>query len=111
MIKVLSIDIDYCFPAVEDWPNNNNELWEEWHPYTKWKQYFEKYPDLNDRTRIIDEECLDYMLETYKIGSVPAIVINNKYKISGSMAKTYARMIEISEYIIRMERESRAKYE
>ena len=51
------------------------------------------------------------MLETYKIGSVPAIVINNKYKISGSMAKTYARMIEISEYIIRMERESRAKYE
>ena len=53
----------------------------------------------------------NYMLETYKIGSVPAIIINNKYKISGSMAKTYERMIEISEYIIRMERESRAKYE
>ena len=51
------------------------------------------------------------MLETYKIGSVPAIIINNKYKISGSMAKTYDRMIEISEYIIGIERESRAKYE
>ena len=53
----------------------------------------------------------NYMLETYKIGSVPAIVINNKYKISGSMAKTYDRMIEISEYIIGIERENRAKYE
>ena len=53
----------------------------------------------------------NYMLETYKIGSVPAIIINNKYKISGSMAKTYDRMIEISEYIVGIERENRAKYE
>lgn len=51
----------------------------------------------------------NYMLETYKIGSVPAIIINNKYKISGSMAKTYDRMIEISEYIIDLERKNRAK--
>ena len=65
MTKVLSIDIDYCFPAVDDWPNDNNELWEEWHPYTKWTNYFTKYTDLNDRSKIIDEECLDYMLETY----------------------------------------------
>ena len=49
------------------------------------------------------------MLETYKIDSVPAIIINNKYKISGSMAKTYDRMIEISEYIIDLERKNRAK--
>ena len=53
----------------------------------------------------------NYMLETYKIDSVPAIIINNKYKISGSMAKTYGRMIEISEYIVGIERENRAKYE
>lgn len=65
MKKVLSIDIDYCFPSVDDWPNDNNELWEEWHPYTKWTQYFTKYTDLNDRSKIIDEECLDYLLETY----------------------------------------------
>ena len=45
MTKVLSIDIDYCFPAVDDWPNDNNELWEEWHPYTKWTNYFTKYTD------------------------------------------------------------------
>jgi|TARA_B100000902_G_scaffold310710_1_gene300393 thiol:disulfide interchange protein DsbA len=51
----------------------------------------------------------NYMLETYKIDSVPAIIINNKYKISGSMAKTYDRMIEISEYIIDLERKNRAK--
>ena len=55
MKKVLSIDIDYCFPSVDDWPNDNNELWEEWHPYTKWTQYFTKYTDLNDRSKIIDE--------------------------------------------------------
>ena len=53
----------------------------------------------------------NYMLETYKIDSVPAIIINNKYKISGNMAKTYDRMIEISEYIVGIERENRAKYE
>ena len=53
----------------------------------------------------------NYMLETYKIDSVPAIIINNKYKITGSMAKTYDRMIEISEYIVGIERENRAKYE
>ena len=49
----------------------------------------------------------NYMLETYKIDSVPAIIINNKYKISGSMAKTYDRMIEISEYIIDLEDKKR----
>ena len=65
MKKVLSIDIDYCFPAVEEWPNEDNELWEEWHPYTKWVEYFQRYPDLNDRDKIIDDDCLDYMLETY----------------------------------------------
>tara|TARA_B100000902_G_scaffold309813_1_gene299292 strand:+ start:3837 stop:4682 length:846 start_codon:yes stop_codon:yes gene_type:complete len=65
MKKVLSIDIDYCFPAVEDWPNDDNELWDEWHPYTKWVEYFQRYPELNDRDKIIDDDCLDYMLETY----------------------------------------------
>ncbi len=53
----------------------------------------------------------NYMLETYKIDSVPAIIINNKYKISGRMAKSYERMLKISEYIVGMERENRAKYE
>ena len=53
----------------------------------------------------------NYMLETYKIDSVPAIIINNKYKISGSMAKSYQRMLKISEYIVGIERENRAKYE
>ena len=53
----------------------------------------------------------NYMLETYKIDSVPAIIINNKYKISGRMAKSYDRMLKISEYIVGMERENRAKYE
>ena len=49
----------------------------------------------------------NYILETYKIDSVPAIIINDKYKISGRMAKTYGRMLEISEYIIDLERSNR----
>ena len=49
----------------------------------------------------------NYQLETYKIDSVPAIIINDKYKISGRMAKTYGRMLEISEYIIDLERSNR----
>jgi len=51
----------------------------------------------------------NYMLETYKIDSVPAVIINDKYKISGRMAKTYARMIKISDYIIELERSKKAK--
>jgi thiol:disulfide interchange protein DsbA len=51
----------------------------------------------------------NYLLESYKIDSVPAIIINNKYRISGKMAKTYSRMLEISEYIIDLERASRIK--
>ena len=50
----------------------------------------------------------NYMLETYKIDSVPAIIINDKYKISGRMAKSYERMIEISKHIIDLERQKRA---
>ena len=51
----------------------------------------------------------NYILETYKIDSVPAVIINDKYKISGRMAKTYARMIEISDYIIELERSKKVK--
>jgi hypothetical protein len=64
-MKVLSIDIDYAFPTVDEWPNDDNELWDEWHPWTKWDFYFKKYPDLNNRETIIDEQCLDYLLDTY----------------------------------------------
>ena len=64
-MKVLSIDIDYCFPNVEDWPNEDNELWDEWHPAAKWDNYFKAYPDLNCRENIVDEKCLDYMIETF----------------------------------------------
>ena len=64
-MKVLSIDIDYAFPAVENWPNDDNELWDEWHPSTKWTEYFSKYPELEKRESSIDEGCLDYMLDTF----------------------------------------------
>ena len=64
-MKVLSIDIDYAFPNVENWPNEDNELWDEWHPPTKWSTYFSKYPDINTRDNIIDQQCLDYMLDTF----------------------------------------------
>ena len=51
----------------------------------------------------------NYRLETYEIDSVPAIIINDKYKISGRMAKTYERMLSISKYIIDLERKNRSK--
>jgi len=51
----------------------------------------------------------NYKLETYEIDSVPAIIINDKYKISGRMAKTYERMLSISKYIIDLERKNRLK--
>lgn len=64
-MKVLSIDIDYAFPTVDEWPNEDNEMFSEWHPYTKWYYYFLRYPFLNTREKIIDEECLDYLLDTF----------------------------------------------
>ena len=64
-MKVLSIDIDYVFDTVDDWPNEDNEMWDNWHPTSKWHYYFCKYPDLNDREKIVNEENLEYLLETY----------------------------------------------
>jgi len=64
-MKVLSIDIDYSFPTVDEWPNEDNEMFSEWHPYTKWYYYFLRYPFLNTREKIIDEKCLDYLIETF----------------------------------------------
>lgn len=51
----------------------------------------------------------NYLLETYQIDSVPAMIINDKYKISGRMAKTYERMLEISEFIINLEKKKRSE--
>lgn len=72
--------------------------------------------DVEKAKKIISSESVskkvqeaNYLLESYKIDSVPAIIINNKYRISGRMAKTYSRMLEISEYIIDLERASRIK--
>ena len=64
-MKVLSIDIDYVFDTVDDWPNEDNEMWDNWHPSSKWHFYFCKYPDLDDREKIVNEENLEYLLETY----------------------------------------------
>ena len=51
----------------------------------------------------------NYKLESYGIDSVPAIIINDKYKISGRMAKTYKRMLEITDHVIGIERANRIK--
>ena len=64
-MKVLSIDIDYAFPTVDEWPNEDNEMFSEWHPFTKWYYYFLRYPHLNTREKIISEQCLDYLLDTF----------------------------------------------
>ena len=64
-MKVLSIDIDYVFDKVDEWPNEDNEMWDNWQAISKWHFYFCKYPDLDDREKIVNEENLDYLLETY----------------------------------------------
>ena len=64
-MKVLSIDIDYVFDTVDQWPNEENEMWDDWHPAAKWHFYFCKYPDLDQRENIVNEENLDYILETF----------------------------------------------
>ena len=64
-MKVLSIDLDYVFDAVDDWPNEDNEMWDNWHPYSKWYFYFCKYSDIDKRENIVNEDNLDYLIETF----------------------------------------------
>ncbi len=40
----------------------------------------------------------------YGITGVPAVVVNGKYRVTGSMAKSYPRMMEIVDYLIKKER-------
>jgi thiol:disulfide interchange protein DsbA len=42
----------------------------------------------------------------YGITGVPAVVVNGKYRVTGSMAKSYPRMVEIIDYLIEKERAS-----
>ena len=50
----------------------------------------------------------NYFLETYQIDSVPAMIINDKYKISGRMAKTYQGLLDITDFLVKKERELKA---
>jgi len=44
------------------------------------------------------------MVERYGIKGVPAIVVAGKYLITGSMARSYERMLKITDYLVEQER-------
>lgn len=56
----------------------------------------------------VDMKLRDAMAKPAKYGitGVPAIVVNGKYRVTGSMAKSYPRMMEIIDYLIEKERQS-----
>jgi thiol:disulfide interchange protein DsbA len=43
------------------------------------------------------------LVKNYQIAGVPTVAINGKYKVSGKMAGSYDRMIEIMDYLIKVE--------
>ena len=45
----------------------------------------------------------------YRSGGVPAIIVNGKYRIEGSMAGSSAEMLRIADYLIKKERELNEK--
>jgi len=42
----------------------------------------------------------------FGLSGVPAVVVHGKYRVDGPMAKTYERMLEISEYLATREAEA-----
>ncbi|RLA21628.1 MAG: thiol:disulfide interchange protein DsbA/DsbL, partial [Gammaproteobacteria bacterium] len=54
----------------------------------------------------VDMKLRDAMAKPAKYGitGVPAVVVNGKYRVTGSMAKGYPRMIEIIDFLIEKER-------
>ena len=58
----------------------------------------------------INEKVVDanYLLDSFEIESVPCIIVNQKYKISGRMAKTYQGLLDITDFLVKKERELKA---
>ena len=58
----------------------------------------------------INEKLVDayYLLDSFEIESVPCIIVNQKYKISGRMAKTYQGLLDITDFLVKKERELKA---
>jgi thiol:disulfide interchange protein DsbA len=56
----------------------------------------------------VDMKLRDAMSKPAKYGitGVPAVVINGKYRVTGSMAKSYPRMMKIIDYLIEKERKA-----
>lgn len=47
------------------------------------------------------------MVARYGVNGVPALVIEGKYLVTGSMAKSYGNMIKITDYLVEKERKAR----
>ena len=43
------------------------------------------------------------LAQQYMVDGVPMIIVNGKYKVSGAMAGSYSRMIEITNYLVAKE--------
>ena len=53
-------------------------------------------------------EDANYLLDSFEIESVPCIIVNQKYKISGRIAKTYQGLLDITDFLVKKERELKA---
>jgi thiol:disulfide interchange protein DsbA len=47
------------------------------------------------------------MVDRYGVTGVPAIVVEGKYLITGSMAKSYQNMLKIMDYLLAKERKTK----
>lgn len=47
------------------------------------------------------------MVQRYGVEGVPALVVNGKYLITGSMAKSYGNMLRIVDYLVEKERKAK----
>lgn len=45
-----------------------------------------------------------YMAQRYGVEGVPAVIVEGKYLITGPMAKSYANMLKITDYLVDLER-------
>ena len=60
--------------------------------------------DFDQSTDFIEDGILD----SFEIESVPCIIINQKYKITGRMAKTYQGLLDITDFLVKKKRELKA---
>ena len=53
------------------------------------------------------QQAQNRIRKNYLIQGTPEIIVNGKYRISGSMAGGQAQMLEVADYLIALERQEK----